>query len=158
MSAFKLSFPGLVLGSRRGPGSSQAPRVAVTTVRAEPLPPILALEGNPDPSLRRVIDELAERIGASVCAIDGIAALANDPDFDAVVAVVLTRPRSPLELQHTMRDARELLGDRPLVLLAPQPLSSAFRGVLPIDPSFVAPPVTVERLLYALDPEHATRA
>jgi hypothetical protein len=157
LSAFKLSFPGLVLGSRRGPGSPQAQRVAVPAVRPEALPPILALEGTPDPSLRRVIDQLAERLGASVCAIEGIATLAVDPDLASVVAIVLTRPRSPLELQSTMRDARELLGDRPLVLLAPQALSSAFRGVLPIDPSFVAPPVTVERLLFALDPANATR-
>jgi hypothetical protein len=158
VSAFKLSLPGLVLGSRRGPGPSRTPQASVAASRAEPLPPILALEGDPDPSLRKVIDELAERLGASVCAIDGPRALLGDPDLDAVVAVILTRPRGPHELQSAMRDARQILGRRPLVLLAPQPLCSSYAGVLPVDPSFVAPPVTVERLLFALDLSAATRA
>lgn len=158
MAAFKFSLPGLALGSRRAPEFWRAPRACAPAPRLEALPPILALEGEPDPSLRHVIDQLAERLGAAVCPIDGPASLANDPDLDAVVAVVLTRPRSPLELRSTVRDARLLLGGRPIVLLAPQPLTSSFGGIMPIDPSLIAPPITVERLLFALDLAPATRA
>jgi hypothetical protein len=149
---FKLSFPGFALGSRRGAGPSE---VRKTRTGAEPLPPILALEGEPDPSLRRVIEELAERLGASICAFEGLHALADDPDLDAVVAVVLTRPRCPLDLQKTVQDARRILGDLPLAVLAPRPLSNSVAGVLPLDPALVAPPLTVERLLFALDADRA---
>ena len=158
MSAFKLSLPGLALGSRRGSGPREAPRSTASPAYVEPLPPILALEGNPDPSLRRVIDQLAAYLGASVCAIDGPAALAEDPDLASVVAVVLTRPRGPLELQRTMQDARRLLGDRPFAVLAPQPLSNSLSGVMPLDPACFSPPVTVERLLFALEPSRSPRA
>jgi hypothetical protein len=122
------------------------------------LPPILALEGEPDPSLRRVIDELAERLGASVCPIDGLAALVGDPDLESVVAVVLTRPRGPIDLTRTVRDARRLLGTRPVVVLAPQPLTASISEAMLVDPAFVAPPITVERLLFALDLAPTTRA
>ena len=158
MTAFKLSFPGLALGSRRGRDPRQASRAKAASSPIEPLPPILALEGDPDPSLRQVIEDLAAHLGASICAIDGPAALAADPDVDSVVAVILTRPRGPLELQQVMRDARRLLGARPVVVLAPQPLSSSLAGVMPLDPACVAPPITVERLLFALEPERTARA
>lgn len=157
MAAFKLSFPGLALGLRRAPDSPRARRAPVVAPRPEPLPPILALEGNPDPTLRQVIDQLAERLGAAVCSIDGPAALASDPDLDSVVAVVLTRPRSPLELRSAVRNARLLLGSRPIVVLAPQPQSPSIGGGMPIDPSLIAPPITVERLLFALELAPATR-
>ena len=149
MTAFKLSLPGLALWRRSGP--REAPRREVTGSRSEPLPPILALEGEPDPSLRHVIDELADRLGAAVCPIEAVAALADDPDFEAVVAVVLTRPRCPIDLPKTVRDARVLLKGRPLAVVAPQPLSNSVAGALPVDPAFVAPPVTVERLIFALE-------
>jgi hypothetical protein len=157
VTAFKLSLPGFALGSRRGSGPREAQKTAAARSRVEPLPPILALEGDPDPSLRRVIEDLADRLGASICPFDGLPALAADPDFDAVVAVVLTRPRCPLDLQKTVRDARALLGDRPLAVFAPQPLSSSLAGAMPLDPAFIAPPVTVERLLFALEPDRAAR-
>jgi hypothetical protein len=146
----KLSLAALALRSRPGRAAQATKKHASGQARREPLPPIVALEGNPDPSLRRVIEDLASRLGASICPIEGPASLASDPDLDAVIAVILTRARSPLELQITLREARGLLGDRPLAVLAPQPLASAFGGVLPIDPSCVAPPITVDRLLFAL--------
>jgi len=149
---FKLSLPGFALGSRRGPGPVEAQSARS---RVEPLPPILALEGEPDPSLYRVIEELAEHLGASICAFDGLAALAKDPDLGAVVAVVLTRPRCPLDLQKTVQDARRLLGDLPLAVLAPRPLSNSVAAVLPLDPALIAPPLTVERLLFALETDRA---
>jgi hypothetical protein len=150
VSFLKLSLVGM-LALKSNPGRRGAlSRLAARRPAGEPLPPILALEGEPDPTLRRVIDELAARLGASVCPIDSPASLANDPDLDSVVAVVLTRARSPLELQLTLREARRILGSRPLAVLAPQPLSHAFGGVLPVDPSCVAPPITVDRLLFAL--------
>lgn len=150
MSVFKLSLSGLALRPRSRPNGPRASRFAAPRPVGEPLPPIVALEGNPDPSLRRVIEDLATRLGASVCIIDGPASLANDPDIESVVAVVLTRARSPLELLITLREARGLLGTRPLAVLAPQPVSAAFGGTLPVDSSCIAPPITVDRLLFAL--------
>ena len=155
MLAFKMSLPGFALGSRRGTGPREARKSHAALSRVEPLPPILALEGEPDPSLRRVIEELAERLGASICAFEGVRALADDPDLGAVIAVVLTRPRCPLDLQKTVRDARSLLGDLPLAVLAPRPLTNSVAGAMPIDPAFVAPPLTVERLLFALEPDRS---
>jgi len=152
---FKMSLPGFALGSRRGSGPREADKTRSARSRVEPLPPILALEGEPDPSLRRVIEELAAHLGASICAFDGLSALAGDPDLGAVVAVVLTRPRCPLDLQRTVQDARRLLGDLPLAVLAPRPLSNSVAGVLPLDPALVAPPLTVERLLFALETDQA---
>jgi len=152
-----MSLPGFALGSRRGAGPREARKLQPARSRVEPLPPILALEGEPDPSLRRVIEELAERLGASICSFEGLRTLADDPDLGAVVAVVLTRPRCPMDLQKTVRDARSLLGDLPLAVLAPRPLSNSFAGVMPLDPAFVAPPLTVERLLFALEPDRAAR-
>jgi len=149
LTAFKLSLPGLAL--RRGSGPREAPKREVARSHAEPLPPILALEGEPDPSLRYVIDELAHRLGAAVCPIEAVAALAEDPDFESVVAVVLTRPRCPLDLLSTVRDARLLLKGRPLAVVAPRPLTNSVAGSMPTDPAFVAPPVTVERLIFALE-------
>ena len=152
MSVLKVSLLGLLaLKSSSSPrrGGGVLSRLA-RRGNYEPLPPIVALEGHPDPTLRKVIDELAVRLGASVCTIDSPAALAEDPDLDSVVAVVLTRARSPLELQMTLREARRILGSRPLAVVAPQPLSHAFGGVLPVDPACVAPPITVDRLLFAL--------
>jgi hypothetical protein len=149
VTAFKLSLPGLAL--RRGSGPREAPKRQVARSLSEPLPPILALEGEPDPSLRCVIDELAQHLGAAVWPIEAVAALAVDPDFESVVAVVLTRPRCPLDLLSTVRDARVLLKGRPLAVLAPRPLTNSVAGSMPVDPAFVAPPVTVERLIFALE-------
>ena len=152
-----MSLPGFALGSRRGAGPREARKTHTARSRVEPLPPILALEGEPEPRLRRVIEELADRLGASICSFEGLRTLAEDPDLGAVVAVVLTRPRCPLDLQKTVQDARDLLGDLPLAVLAPRPLSNAFAGVMPLDPAFVAPPLTVERLLFALEPDRSAR-
>ena len=151
MTAFKLSLPGLALRSRRGSGPREAQEREAARSRTEPLPPILALEGEPDPSLRSVIDELADRLGAAVCPIEAVAALADDPDLGAVIAVVLTRPRCPLDLPGTVRDARVLLKGLPLAVVAPRPLTSSVAGAMPVDPALVAPPVTVERLIFALE-------
>jgi len=148
VTAFKLSLPGLAMRSRRGSGPREAPRAR--SLR-EPLPPILALEGEPDPSLREVIDQLADRLGAAVCPIEAIAALADDPDFESVVAVILTRPRGPLDLLTAVRDARRLLKGCPLAVVAPRPLASSVAGAMPLDPALVAPPLTVERLIFALE-------
>jgi len=54
-----------------------------------------------------------------------------------------------------VQDARRLLGDLPLAVLAPRPLTNSVAGVMPLDPAFVAPPLTVERLLFALEPDRA---
>ena len=151
MTAFKLSLPGLALRSRRGSGPREAKKPEVARSHTEPLPPILALEGEPDPSLRRVIDELADRLGAAVCPIEAVAGLADDPDFASVIAVVLTRPRCPLDLLSTVREARLLLKGLPLAVVAPRPLTNSVAGAMPVDPAFVAPPVTVERLIFALE-------
>jgi hypothetical protein len=40
-------------------------------------------------------------------------------------------------------------------VLAPRPLSNSVAGVLPLDPALVAPPLTVERLLFALETDRA---
>jgi hypothetical protein len=122
------------------------------------LPPILAFEGDPDRSFRAVIEETAGRLGAIACSFDRLALLAKDPDVASVVGVVLTRPRAPQDLSRIMEQARSLLAGRPVVVLAPQPLSPGLQDVLPLQPSFVAPPLTAERLLFALDLTPAPRA
>lgn len=153
MPAFKLSLPGLSIGIGRSSGSQRfrSAAQAKPVQERDPLPPILALEGTPDPSLRKVVEEAAERLGAAVCAVESVAALARDPDLDAVVGLVLTVARCPRDLSRAVEDARKVLGDRPVVAFGPQPLFASPIGSMPVDPSFVAPPVTVERLLFALD-------
>ncbi len=151
MSVFKLSFASLALGLRPRLKILKNDLGAAALRRRDPLPPILALEGDPDRTIRTVIDETAARLGVSVCAFDRLAALAKDPDLGSVMGVILTRPRSPQELARVMEQARALLGARPIVVLAPQPLSPAMHGVMPLDPSFIAPPLTAERVLFALD-------
>ena len=149
VSAFKLHLPALANGLRSRLGAA-LPVSAEASKSLPPLPPILALEGTPDPSLRSVIRQVARLLGASICPIESLAALRADPDFDSVVAVVLARPRSPLELHRAVLEARALPGDRPLAVFAPQPLSKTFAGVLPADPAIIAPPISVDRLLTAL--------
>jgi len=150
MAVFKLTFAGLALGLRPRfrlfKGTVSAPALR----RREPLPPILALEGDPDRTLRRVIDETAARIGATVSTFDRLSALAKDPDVGAVVGVVLTAPRGPRDLAGALEQARGFLGGRPVVVLAPQPLSPGIQDLLPLGPAFVAPPVTTDSLLFAL--------
>ena len=50
----------------------------------DPLPPVLVVEGEPNPSLRRVIDEAAAELGVSVCTVDTLEGLDDDPDFESV--------------------------------------------------------------------------
>ena len=151
MADFKMMFAGLAMGFGprlklfRGNGSAPALR------RRDPLPPVLAFEGDPDRTIRAVIEETAARLGATPCSFDRLSALAKDPDLGAVVGVVMTRPRGPQDLAHDVDRARTLLGGRPVVVLAPQPLSPGLHDILPLDPSFVAPPLTADRLLFALD-------
>lgn len=145
MPAFKLSVPSFSLSGLLGPrAGARRPRFS------EPLPPLLVVEGTPDPSLASVIDAVAVRLGALVCSVDRLADLARDPDLDAVIGVVLTRPRAPRDWPHAIRDARAIVGELPVAVLAPQPTSMTLEAALPLDPAFVAPPVTVERLLFAL--------
>jgi hypothetical protein len=148
--ALKLSFPLFALPTLRGRLGPARPRLKAVVSGPEPLPPVLVVEGNPDPSLRSVIDATADRMGASVCSVDDLRSLALDPDLDAVVGLVLTRPLSPGALLVALLEARRLVGDRPVVVLAPQPVSPSPAAAIPLDPSFVVPPVTVSRLLFAL--------
>jgi hypothetical protein len=45
-----------------------------------------------------------------------------------------------------------------VAVLSPQPTSLTLEAALPLDPAFVAPPVTVDRLLYALGTGSGSRA
>jgi hypothetical protein len=143
--AFKLSVPAFSLAGLLGRGGSPKRAAAI-----EPLPPILIVEGTPDPSLSTVIDAAAERLGALVCSVERLSDLDRDPDLAAIVGVVLTCPRAPRDWGHAIRDARKITGDVPVAVLAPQPTSLTLEAALPLDPAFIAPPVTVDRLLFAL--------
>src|SRR5947207_3284020 len=96
----------------------------------ESLPPVLVIEGEPDPSLREVIEQAAERLGAAVSFVDDLRSLARDPDLDAVLGVILTRPRSPGLLPEAVREAGRLVRGRPVLAVAARPLSPA-AGSLP---------------------------
>ena len=124
----------------------------------EPLPPVLVVEGTPDPSLTSVIAAAAERLGATICTVDSLSDLIRDPDLESILAVVLTRPRAPRDWAHAIRDARAIVGERPIAVLAPSPTSMTLEAALPLDPAFVAPPVSVDRLLFALGMGSDTRA
>jgi hypothetical protein len=158
MAVFKLSFAGLAMGLRPRLRLFKSPVSAPSPRRGDPLPPILALEGDPDRTIRAVIDDTAARLGATVASFDRLSALARDPDVSAVVGVVLTLPRGPRELAHALEQARGFLGGRPVVVLAPQPLSPGLQDLLPLGPAFVAPPLTAERILFALDIPPLTHA
>ncbi len=151
MSVFKLTFVGLALGLRPRLRLFKSSVSAPALRRRDPLPPILALEGDPDRTIRTVIDETAARLGATVSTFDRLSALAKDPDVGSVVGVVLTSPRGPRDLALALEQARGFLGGRPVVVLAPQPLSPGIQDLLPLGPAFVAPPLTPDRLLFALD-------
>ena len=153
MPAFKFSVPALPLAGLLLGQGGQGKRV----VSHEPLPPVLVVEGTPDPSLASVIEAAAERLGAAICHVDQLSDLARDPDLDAVVGVVLTRPRAPRDWHHSIKDACAIVGRVPVAVLAPQPTSLTLEAALPVDPAFVAPPVSVDRLLYALGLESGTR-
>ena len=144
MPAFKLRVPvslAALLGHGGGP-KRMASR--------EPLPPVLVVEGTPDPSLATIIAGAADRLQALICPVDRLSDLHRDPDLDAVVGVVLTRPRAPRDWNHAIQDARDIVGDVPVAVVAPQPTSLTLEAALPLDPAFVAPPVSVDRLLFAL--------
>jgi|SRR5882672_8215650 len=158
MSLFKLSFAGLALGLHPRLKVLKNEIGAAALRRRDVLPPILALEGDPDRTIRTVIDETAARLGVSVCPFERLSTLAKDPDLGSVMGVILTRPRGPQELARAMAQARTVMGARPVVVLAPQPLTPAMHGVMPLDPSFVAPPLTEDSLLFALDLAPTPRA
>jgi hypothetical protein len=143
--AFKLSVPGFSLAGLLGLGDSPK-----RPASREPLPPVLVVEGSPDPSLSSVIEAAAERLGAQLCPVERLSDLERDPDLAAVVGVVLTLPRAPRDWNHAIEDARAIVGEVPVAVLAPQPTSFTLEAALPLDPAFMAPPVTVERLLFAL--------
>jgi hypothetical protein len=152
---FKLSAPMLSLAGLLGPGGQ--PKAKRIPAGAEPLPPVLVVEGRPDPSLATVIQEAADRLHAVICAVDDLADLSRDPDLDAVVGVVLTRPRAPRDWHCAIHDAHQIVGRVPVAVLAPQPTSLTLEAALPIDPAFIAPPMTADRLLYALGLGSGTR-
>jgi len=145
MPAIKMGLPFIALAGFFGHRGQPRP-----DPERDPLPPLLVVEGTPDPSLTSVIEAAALRLGAIVCTVDDLADLTRDPDLESVLAVVLTRPRTPSDWSHVIRDARKIVGERPIAVLAPQPTSSTLEAALPLDPAFVAPPLTVERLLFAL--------
>lgn len=153
MPAFKFGVPALSLAGLLS-RSGEPKRIA----SPEPLPPVLVVEGTPDPSLASVIHATAERLNAVICAVDHLADLASDPDLDAVIGVVLTRPRAPRDWHHAIRDARAIIGRVPVAVLSPQPTSLTLEAVLPLDPAFMAPPVSVDRLLHALGLGSGVRA
>jgi len=153
MPAFKFSVPSFSLPALLGQGASARPGRTL-----EPLPPLLVVEGSPDPSLAGIIAATAQRMGALLCPIDRLEDLARDPDLAAVIGVVLTRPRAPRDLPSAIRGARAIVGELPVAVLVPRPMSMVIEAALPVDPAFVAPPVTVERLLYALGVGSAVRA
>ncbi len=145
MPAFKFGIPALSLAGLLGRGGEPKRRTS-----PEPLPPVLVVEGTPDPSLASVILAAAERLNAVLCPVDRLSDLASDPDLDAVIGVVLTRARAPRDWRHAIQDAHAILGRVPVAVLAPQPTSLTLEAALPLDPAFLAPPVSVDRLLFAL--------
>ncbi|MGH7723908.1 MAG: hypothetical protein ACREOU_00625 [Candidatus Eiseniibacteriota bacterium] len=153
MAIIKLPLPILALGGfrlRRSGGGKDAPgRTEGSRAAREPLPPLLVVEGHPDPSLRQVIDRVALELRATVCPLEDVRVLAGDPDLQSVVGLILTRPRNPRELLEALLAGRRLVPDRPVAVLAPQPTSVAMAEAIPLDPAFITPPVTVERLLFA---------
>ena len=153
MPAFKFGVPALSLAGLLG-RAGEPKRIA----SPEPLPPVLVVEGTPDPSLASVISAVAERLHAVTCPVDRLSDLARDPDLDSVIGVVLTRPRAPRDWQHAIRDAHAILGRVPVAVLSPQPTSLTLEAALPLDRAFVAPPVSVDRLLYALGLGSGVRA
>ncbi len=144
------SVPALRFFGMRGRSRPNADSARSNRRSDEPLPPVLVVEGEPNPSLRRVIDEAATELGMTVCTVETLEGLDDDPDFEAVTAVILTRLRGPRELAQAAARARAIVGPRPVVVVSPQPVTETNANAQPIDPSFIAPPVTVERLLYAL--------
>jgi hypothetical protein len=144
------SVPALRFFGLRGRSSSAADAARARRDSGDPLPPVLVVEGEPNPSLRRVIDEAAVELGVTVCTVDTLEGLDDDPDFESVTAVILTRLRGPGELARAAAHARAIVGHRPVVVVSPQPVTETNASAQPIDPSFIAPPVTVERLIYAL--------
>jgi hypothetical protein len=144
------SVPALRFFGLRGRPSASPGPTRTRRPSGDPLPPVLVVEGEPNPSLRRVIDEAAVVLGATVCTVDTLEGLDDDPDFEAVTAVILTRLRGPRELAQAALHARAIVGNRPVVVVSPQPVTETNASAQPIDPSFIAPPVTVERLLFAL--------
>jgi hypothetical protein len=144
------SVPALRFFGLRGRSGSPAAASRPRRSSSDPLPPVLVVEGEPNPSLRRVIDEAAVELGVTVCTVDTVEGLDDDPDFESVTAVILTRLRGPRELAQAAAHARAIVGHRPVVVVSPQPVTETNASAQPIDPSFIAPPVTVERLLFAL--------
>ena len=157
MPTLKLTLPHFALPARRG-GSPRVLGGRALGARHDPLPPVVAVEGTPDPSLRAVIEAAAARLGAVVCGVDDVRSLPRDPDFDSVVAVVLTRPRPPRAVPHALAETQRLLGHLPVVAVAPWPLSQAVAGSLPVEPALLSPPLTVEGLLFALGQGAAARS
>ena len=153
MPAIKLSLPFVALVGFFGRRGSSRP-----DPERDPLPPVVVVEGTPDPSLTAVIEAAAERLGAMICIVDKLSDLDRDPDLESILAVVLTRPRAPRDWSHAIHDARAIVGNRPIAVLAPQPTSMTLEAALPVDPAFVAPPVSVDRLLFALGMGSDSRA
>ena len=150
MPAFKFGVPALSLAGFRGLGALPKRSKNPFAAPREPLPPVLVVEGTPDPSLASVIEAAAERLNAVLCSVDRLTDLSSDPDLDAVIGVVLTRPRAPRDWTHAIHDVHAVIGRVPVAVVAPQPTSLTLEAALPIDPAFVAPPMSVDRLLYAL--------
>ncbi len=153
MPIIRLFLPILALGGfrlrRLGRPKDAPAETDVSPSRREPLPPVLVVEGHPDPSLGDVIDRVALQLRATVCPLEDVRSLAGDPDLEAVIGLILTRPRNPRELLDALLAGRRLVPDRPVAVLAPQPTSVAMAEAIPLDPAFITPPVTVERLLFA---------
>ena len=147
MPALKLTIPSFYLPVPW----HRARSVEARPSRPEPLPPVIVVEGLPDQSLVDVIAEVADRLGAAVSHVDDIQVLSQDPDRESVLAVILTRTRTPRLLPEIMAEIRRKIGDRPVVALTPRPVSSAGAASLPIHRALVAPPITPDALLYALD-------
>jgi len=95
----------------------------------------------------------AQVLGLEVAILDALEELEGDPDLGAVRGVILAGQRAPETWPDAVRRARALVGNRPVVLMAPFGVTPSAGAKRALGSALIAESDPAERLLLLLDPQ-----
>lgn len=118
---------------RPGP---RAPRFSMH-VSAETLPPVLVFEAARADKVPEALLQAVAARGGAVATVESVEEVINDPDFDSVRAIVLTRSRPLGEWATVLRDVRDCAPGRAVLAVVPVP------RLWPVAPRWVKDPLVL---------------
>ena len=98
-----------------------------------------------------MLAEIVERRGGALVVVDSVEEVFRDRDFDSVHTIVLAKPRPMADWPEAYATAKKRAGDRDVFAVVALPPTGAVTQALSRDRFVMAPPVTPDVWMRALE-------